>query len=161
MDYALSKNFNLSEALHSNTAIRKGINNRPSLEALIVFKSVCDLLLEPLRASLGGKSMSLSNGSWFRCLELNRAVGGSRTSEHMRGTAVDIPPQKHASAKQIFDAIRKSDIPFNQLIWERNKRGNEWVHCSVAVFGNAKYEVKKGVYDKARNKIVIKPYRGK
>lgn len=155
---ALSDNFKLHEALRSATATKRGINNAPNAQQLVYIALAASLICEPLRELLGGKPLRAS--SWFRCLVLNRAVGGSSTSAHMDGRAVDIPPQNGFSAKQIFDAVRASAIAFDKIIWERDKRGREWVHIQIARIGQApRRRVLKGFYSEEKGRISYENYQ--
>lgn len=65
--------------------------------------------------------------SWYRCPELNKIVGGSRTSDHMTGCAVDFVSLRYGTPLDICKAIIASNliIGFKQLILEHS-----WVHIS-------------------------------
>ncbi len=125
----ISEHFTLSELTYSKTAELYGINNDLSEDknedkAIIDnLKSLCNDLLEPLRA-MYGKPLRVSSG--YRCKALNRAVGGSRTSQHCKGEAVDIDLFSKRENKKIFDLI-KENFAFDQLILEHN---GAWVHVS-------------------------------
>ena len=60
---------------------------------------------------------------------LNKAIGGSKTSEHCKGMALDLDQDyrnTNVNNKQIFEFIR-DNLEFTQLINENNY---SWVHVS-------------------------------
>ena len=85
-----------------------------------------DNVLDPLREAYG-KPVTVTSG--YRCEVLNKAVGGSKTSEHMKGMAADIvgTPNTKEENKRLFNLIQELEIPFTQLIDEKNF---SWVHVS-------------------------------
>ena len=136
----LSKNLSLAEVLRSESAKRNGISNNPTKEhlsnltsiALNVFQPIRDHFLVPIHISSG-----------YRSLALNKAVGGSNTSQHSKGQALDIDMDgTKITNKQIFDFI-KDNIEFDQLIWEFGTDNNpDWVHVSYAKGKNRKQILK-------------------
>lgn len=118
----LSKHFTLQELTHSDTAVRKGIQNTPTPEQVENLKMVASVL-EQIR-ELVGKPVKVSSG--FRCPELNRAIGGSKSSAHMQGLAADIYVDG-MPAKQLAIAIRDAGIVMDQLIYE-----GSWVHIGLS-----------------------------
>ena len=118
----LSRSFTLEEMVRSEYATRKGIDNIPSQEVINNLRYLCVGCLQPLRDKLG-KPIQITSG--YRCPELNAAIGGSRTSQHMRGEAADIVVSGMTS-KALFDYIVKCDIHFDQIIEEFGA----WVHIS-------------------------------
>lgn len=120
----ISQHFTLEELTHSQTAARRGIDNRPPESVLVNLRDVLCPGLEQVRALLG-KPILISSG--YRSPEVNRAVGGSRTSAHMTGLAADIncPGLTPAALAHI---IKASDIEFDQLILEFDS----WVHFGLA-----------------------------
>lgn len=109
-------------------------------------KPLCDLL-ELVRSALG---CPLIVSSGIRCPELNKRVGGSTNSQHMRCEAADVLPKEH-SVEDAFDLLYKSNVPFDQMILERSN-GKTWLHisCSHAprrdclIYENGKYIRYKG-----------------
>jgi len=124
----LSTHFSLSELTKSETAIRKGIENEPNEKALANLIILCRSILEPVREHYG---IPFVPNSGFRCLELNRAIGSSDKSQHVKGEAVDfeIPGIDNKDvALWVMD-----NCQFDQLILEFYKEGEPssgWVHCS-------------------------------
>lgn len=83
----ISRNFSYSEFEKSDTAFRLGIDNKIKQRGIkINLKSLVDNILQPLRDSWGGP---IFINSGYRCLELNKAVGGVPTSQHCLGMAAD------------------------------------------------------------------------
>lgn len=117
----LSENFDLEEFTRSQTATRFGINNNPSSTALNNLRTLAQGL-EKVRALLK-HPITITSG--FRCMELNRKVGGSEKSSHMMGFAADFVCPRAGTPKQIVDLIKKSGIQLDQCIEE-----GTWIHIS-------------------------------
>lgn len=120
------KYFTIDELCKSNTAKDKGIDNSPSDEIIHNLTSLVDKVLDPLRESYG-KAIRVNSG--YRCPALNKAVKGSKTSQHMKGLAADITVGSITKNKELFDLIIKLDLPFDQLIDEKKF---SWVHVSYS-----------------------------
>lgn len=113
----ISKHLSLAEVSRSETAKRKGINNTPSGEHLENFKKLAENVFEPIREHFG---VPIHISSGYRSKELNAAIGGSATSQHCSGEAIDIDMDGSASGitnAQVFNFI-KDNLNFDQLIWE-------------------------------------------
>lgn len=129
-DSKLSEHFWLSEFTASQAATRSGLSNQPeSLDVLTNLTETANLL-EKVRTLLGGKAIKVNSG--YRSPEVNTAVGGSATSAHCKGCAVDFTSPSFGTPKQICAAIIKSKLVFDQLIYE-----GTWVHIAVAEPGKA------------------------
>lgn len=123
----ISKNFTLEELTASDTAKARGILNIPDVQQMCNLCALVHNVLQPLRNHVGS-SISLNSG--FRSPQLNRAVGGVSTSQHLKGEAADISIQGNMTrGKEWFSWIRSHCI-FDQLIWEHNKAGVYWIHVS-------------------------------
>lgn len=129
----LSKNFALSEITHSNTAKRLGIENEPTEKHLQNMQHLVDDLLQPLRDAVG--PIRISSG--YRNPSLNRAIGGSRSSQHCKGQALDIQfwQMGEMNNKVIYDWILKSGLEFDQMI---NEFDFAWIHVSLKSKDNRK-----------------------
>jgi len=125
----LSKNLSLSEVTKSNTAIKREIDNSPTPEHLENLKSLAENVFQPLRDELGAISVS----SGYRSEALNTAIGGSKTSQHCEGEALDLDNDHkdgRATNKEIFDYIREN-LVFDQMISEFGTKENpSWIHVS-------------------------------
>ncbi len=123
----ISKHISYREATQSATATRLKIDNTPTDEVLANMKLVAEKCFEPLREWYG-KPIRIN--SFYRSPGLNRAVGGSATSDHVRGFAIDLDTPSNAENKKLFDWL-KDNVEFTQLIWEYgDKSGPDWVHIS-------------------------------
>lgn len=78
-----------------------------------------------------GKPMIITSG--YRCPELNKAIGGALTSQHIFCEAIDFVV-KGLRVEDIFSRIVTSDLKYNQIIIERNKSGSQWVHISIGSY---------------------------
>jgi len=83
------KYFSISEMLKSDTAIKQRLWNGAPKEAEENLRALVDEVLDPLREAYG-RPIRVTSG--YRCPKLNRLVGGSPNSQHMRGEAADIRP---------------------------------------------------------------------
>lgn len=120
------KYFTIKELCKSSTATAKGIDNSPNSEIVKNLEQLIDNILDPLRERYG-KPITVNSG--YRCSELNKAVGGSKTSQHMKGLAADITVGSPKKNKVLFDLIKEMDLPFDQLIDEKKL---SWVHVSYS-----------------------------
>jgi len=120
----LSKNFTLNDMTFSLTAVNKKIDNTPSPEIVDNIKKLVINTLQPIR-DLYEKPVFISSG--YRCPALNVAVGGAKTSQHLEGKAADISTESLELNKKLFNLIRDSKIPFDQLLDEYNFK---WIHIS-------------------------------
>jgi hypothetical protein len=138
----LSKNLTLNEVTKSKTAINHGIKNEPNAEQLENLKTIANEVFQKIRDHFG---MPIKVSSGFRSEALNKKVGGSKTSDHMKGCALDIDMDGTSiTNKQVFDYIR-THLQFRQLIWEFGTDTNpDWVHVSY-VRGDNKKQVLRAV----------------
>ena len=127
----LSENFSLSEIIHSNTAIRKGIDNAPTAKHLQNIQLLIKQVVQPMRSSIG--AIRISSG--YRNPRLNRAIGGSTRSQHCKGEALDLQFWKggNMNNKVMYDWILNNDIEFDQMINEFNF---SWIHISYSKDNN-------------------------
>lgn len=149
----ISEHVSYKEATKSNTASRLGIDNTPNSYHLSNMGILADKLFEPLRRWVGGP---IKINSFYRSPDLNTAIGGSSSSQHCQGRAVDIDDTfGHKSNAEMFAYI-KNNLDFDQIIWEFGDDINpDWVHVSyvsenenrsralkaVKTDGKTKYEV--------------------
>lgn len=125
----LSKNFTYEEMINSATAKRLNIDNTPSVKELGELRKLCQQVLQPIRDKYG-KSITVTSG--YRCEKLNKAVGGSKTSQHRYGQAADITLGNPTLNKKLFnmilEMINKKEIKVGQLI---DEYGYRWLHISL------------------------------
>lgn len=138
----ISKHLSLSEVTRSETAKRKGISNTPSPEHLDNFKLLADNIFEKIRTHFG---VPIHISSGYRSKELNDAIGGSQTSQHSKGQAIDIDMDGSSSGVSNADVYNyiKDKLDFDQLIWEFGTDKNpDWVHVSYNQGKNRKQKLK-------------------
>jgi hypothetical protein len=78
----LSKNFNLAELMKTNV---RQFDNMPNMTAIDNLQLLVDNVLQPVRDHFGPVVVT----SGYRSPEVNKAIGGSATSDHTRGMAAD------------------------------------------------------------------------
>ena len=124
----ISKHISDKEGVYSITATRRGIDNTPNDEQLSNMELVADEVFEPLRDWVGGP---IKINSFFRCPELNTAIGGSSKSQHCQGRAIDLDDTfGKATNSEMYHYI-KEHLDFDQMIWEFGDDDNpDWVHVS-------------------------------
>ena len=125
----LSENFSLQELLKSQTALRKGIDNKPTDPSVVTnLQVLCEKVLQPVRTHFG-KPVVINSG--YRCPKLNKAIGSSSKSQHTKGMAADIEIPG-LSNKELAEYI-EDNLPFDQLILEFYNGvdpNSGWVHVS-------------------------------
>jgi hypothetical protein len=124
----LTQHVTYAEATHSFTAKKLGIKNIPTEDQIFNMIVVATEIFEPLRKWVGGP---IKINSFFRSEELNKAIGGSTTSQHCQGYAMDLDDvYGHKTNAEMFDHIT-SHLPFDQIIWEFGDNENpNWIHVS-------------------------------
>lgn len=139
----LTLNFSLEQLSYSETAQRECIDNTPGADIVDNLRLLAEGL-ERVRM-LTGYPLDISSA--YRCPELNRRVGGARTSQHTLGLAADFTCAEFGPPVDIIKAIRASDIEFDQCILEYAK----WVHISFSKTPRGKvltiYDPKEGYLD--------------
>lgn len=116
----LSPHFSLAELTRSETGARLGIDNTAPEPILSHLRRLAEMM-ELVRQTCGSRPIHVFSG--YRCPELNRAVGGSRTSSHVDGDACDF----HVSGLSIGETVailRHADFKYDQIIDEFGS----WVH---------------------------------
>jgi len=147
----ISKHITLIEATKSNTATRLGINNTPNEATIETMKLTAEKVFEPLREILGAIKVS----SFYRSPDLNRAIGGSKSSQHCKGEAIDMQAVTVTNAKLFQEACKLPE--FDQIIWEfGNKQEPDWVHISYSKTNNRKQILRA---TKIGNRTAYVPYR--
>ena len=124
----ISKHISDKEGVYSITAIRQGLDNTPFKTHLNNMKELAEQVFEPLREWVGGP---IKVNSFFRGEPVNTAIGGSRTSQHMKGQAIDIDDTfGYKTNAEMYHYI-KDNLDFDQMIWEFGDDENpNWVHIS-------------------------------
>lgn len=118
----LSEHLSVHEFEFSQSAVRHCFSNAMIPEHKENAKALAKNIFEPVRKHRGAP-IKISSG--YRSLELNNRIGGSRTSQHMKGEAVDLP-LTNEEANYIIGFL-----DFDQLIFEFPVNGDaSWIHVS-------------------------------
>ena len=122
----LSEHFSVDEFTFSATARAMGIVNSPGSSELANLRFLCREVLEPARRVIG-EPIHITSG--YRCLALNRAVGGVAQSYHVRGLAADLHIVSDAHASRLADALNAQ--PYCDLILVEHAHGASWLHVQA------------------------------
>ena len=124
----ISKHISDKEGVYSITALRLGIDNTPGDYEYSNMQLIAEKVFEPLRNHIG-KPIKIN--SFYRSVDLNKAIGGSSKSQHCQGRAMDIDDTfGHATNAEMYSWI-KENLNFDQMIWEFGNEDNPaWVHIS-------------------------------
>jgi zinc D-Ala-D-Ala carboxypeptidase len=118
-------------------------------------KATAEAIFEPLRDIIG-KPIHIS--SFYRTVELNKAMKGARLSQHLTGEAMDLDADTFGGTtnREIFDLIRK-EFDFDQLIWEFGTADQPaWVHVSYGYERKNRREVLRATTSNGRT--IYLPY---
>lgn len=125
------KHFTLKELTRTST----GLANTPSSEVIKRLETLVEKVLDPLREEYGAP---IYVNSGYRSPEVNRKVGGARTSQHLKGEAVDFRCDDMAWCFLFI----KTYLDFDQLIWEYgNTEQPQWIHVSYRADGKNRRQV--------------------
>ena len=124
-----TKNFSYDELIASATAKRLGLDNTPTPEEKEKLRQLAEEILQPIRDAWRAPIVVTSG---YRSEEVNKAVGGVKTSQHRLGEAADIKVGGKDKNKKLFNLIYKlisqGKIKVGQLIDEYNY---QWIHISL------------------------------
>jgi len=149
----ISEHISYKEGVHSITAMRRGIDNTPNDDQLSNMELVAEEVFEPLRVYVDGP---IKINSFFRCPELNKAIGGSSKSQHCQGQAIDLDDTfGRATNAEMYHFI-KEKLNFDQLIWEFGDDDNpDWVHVSYVSEEDNRNRCLKAYRDKGKTKYMV------
>ena len=149
----ISYNITYAEAIHSNTAKRRSIDNTPSSTQVEKMQLTASKIFEPLREWVGGP---IKVSSFFRSAALNEAIGGSSNSQHCKGQAIDLDDvYGHKSNAEMYHWI-KDNLNFDQLIWEFGTDVNpNWIHVSYVNDEDNRNRCLKAYKEKGRTKYKV------
>ena len=138
----LSTHVSLADATASQTAARNGLKNQPPPELIPVLRNTANGIYEPLWYATDGQ---IRISSFYRSEAVNAAVGGSKTSQHVKGEAIDIVATGSLTNGELLEIARKTLKTFDQLISEFGSvKQPAWVHVSVRKVGNRMQELRIG-----------------
>ena len=126
----ITKNFTLAELTDSTTARIRKIDNTPNEEPKKNLIQLIKNILQPVRDKF---NHPITVNSGFRSINLNKAVGGVATSQHLKGEAADITSHDNKKLWDLFvSMIKNNEIEVGQLIWEKgNSKAPKWIHVSL------------------------------
>lgn len=155
----ISEHITLTEATRSDAAKRKGISNIPSEAHIENMKLIAERVFEPLRQYISlkrNKDTPIRINSFFRSEAVNKEIGGSATSQHCKGEAMDLECNyPDFNNKDLFHTIKERGA-YDQLIAEFGDENNPaWVHVSFRKTDN-RMQVLKAISENGRTKYV--PY---
>jgi len=124
----ISDHITYAEAIHSNTAKRKGIDNTPSEAQVTAMKLLAEKIFEPLRKWVGGP---IKVNSFFRSEALNESIGGASSSQHCKGQAIDIDDVYGKKTNADMYHWIQTNLDYDQMIWEfGTDMQPNWIHVS-------------------------------
>ena len=129
-----SEYFTLEELTKSGTATRLGIKNTPNAEEIRNLQYGVNMVLDPLRR-LYQKPIVINSG--FRCLELNKAVGGVTNSWHTKGNAADIHIKDEQEAKTLFSLLKI--LPSVDTVLYEHSKTSVWLHVQWDMTKNPRH----------------------
>ncbi len=135
--------FNITDFERSATAAKLNIDNKIPAKDLPDFQHLIDKVIVPIQKRYGG---AIYVNSGYRNPEVNKRVGGAKTSQHMSpgdDAASDLNTRKgQVENRRLFEIIRqmtmKREIPIDQLIDEYNCK---WIHVSSKRIGFNRYQI--------------------
>ena len=149
----ISEHISYKEGVYSTTATRREIDNTPNNEQLDNMETIAEKVFEPLREWVGG---AIKINSFFRCPELNKAIGGSSKSQHCQGQAIDIDDTFGVVANSEMYHYIKDNLDFDQLIWEFGDDDNpNWVHVSYVSEDSNRRRCLKAYKEQGRSKYMV------
>ena len=124
----LSPHFTFEELTSTGQTTLLEVNRKQAIPLIKAGTALANEILEPIRAKFGPVIIH----SCFRGPALNEAVGGSKTSQHMKFEAADFHCP-NATLQEVFDWIRKeSGLKWGQVILEgRQPNKPTWIHVSL------------------------------
>lgn len=148
----ISKHISYKEATRSATALRLGIDNKPNEYHLQNMEMVAKKVFEPLREAVDAP---IKINSFYRCEELNKAIGGSSKSQHCQGRAIDIDDVYGNVSNAFMYYYIKDNLDFDQLIWEFGTNDSpDWVHVSYVDEDSNRKRCLKAIRENGKTKYI-------
>ncbi|WP_315053908.1 D-Ala-D-Ala carboxypeptidase family metallohydrolase [Chryseobacterium indoltheticum] len=131
----LSKYLSYETAIKSDTAKKNNLNNTPNNAEIENLKHLGLNIYDKIYEKFDG---NVKLTSVFRSEKVNKKVGGSGTSQHRFGQALDIQGKNGVTNKAIFKYVKDS-LNYHQIIWEYGSTNEpNWVHIGYKPSGNRK-----------------------
>jgi len=129
----IGRHFRLKHLIWSNTAKNNSINNMPGIDnspsQTTVIENLKALMINVVD-DIVDLYPDLIINSGYRCMALNSHLGGSNTSQHVYGQAIDMKVPGLTSA-ELYNYIYTHIKGWDQLIWEYPENGEKsWVHVA-------------------------------
>ena len=122
--YQLSENFIGNEVVKSRSFPELAEKVNVTLELILAAQLLAIKCLQPIRDKFGIVDVE----SWIRDEALNKAVGGTNDSDHLKGIAADIVP-RNFHPEQVFKwCVLDTEIPYRQIIYYPDKK---FIHIST------------------------------
>lgn len=149
----ISEHISYKEATRSVTALRLGIDNTPNEYQLQNMEIIAKNVFEPLRKAVGG---AIKINSFFRCEDLNKAIGGSSRSQHCQGRAIDVDDNYGYMSNNDMYKYIKENLDFDQLIFEfPDENGNaSWIHVSYVDADSNRKRCLKAIKENGKTKYI-------
>ena len=137
----LSQHFTLGELCKTSVKTKDGnIPSHAAIENLKRLSGWLEMLRSEWNNRYGDGDDPIIINSGYRSTQVNKAVGGVATSNHLTGCAVDIRvlgmEQLLRYAVILLDISDESQEDFDELLMERNAKGTYWLHFAVRPEGN-------------------------
>ena len=118
--------FSITEMIKSATAKRLGIDNTPSEDIKNSLTLFIEKILDPIREDWGSPII-VSSG--YRCPELNKAVGGAKTSGHLYGFCADLQVKGDLRkfSNFVIEWMKDHHMKFDELLFEKSSNVT-WLH---------------------------------
>lgn len=134
-DKELSKNFTLKEMCASLTADLYNIDNTPKQKEIDNLTMLCQKVLQQARDDFG-KPIHVNSG--FRCLELNKKVGGKKNSYHLKGQAADLHVDNEKEGFFLSALLLRSK--YTDLVLLEKRKGRYWIHVQWSMAPRHKFQ---------------------
>ena len=129
----MTKNFSLAELTKTNTGLPNALPKH--LEGNL--RALAENVLQPARDALGAIEVT----SAYRSSEVNKRVGGAKTSQHVQAQAADL---KYSGGNDVLLEWLLENVEYDQIINEHPDANGvpSWVHVSYSEGKNRKQKLK-------------------
>ena len=149
----ISDNISYREATHSDTAKKLSIKNDPTEEHLVNMMLIAEKVFQPLREWC---EHPIKVNSMYRSPDLNTAIGGSKSSQHRFGQALDLDTLGEKSNADLFNYISEN-LSYDQLIWEAGTDNDpDWIHVSYVSEDKNRNRCLRAIKENGRTVYIVK-----